>query len=205
MEKQILRKKDTKLSEVTGVPNIERNAVRIEAKVPTPDIFYHKEATAGLVAQAEQLMMEEDQIMQGIQVDEGDDSDFEKNSNVRLKTSANRKDRTASSEKQGNDKKKSDDLSKSNPASANDTPSRGRTKKDYTGTLAKYEEELKNDHDKKGTGSTIIKRNNNFMNNNAPRGGSLPASVDDSNKLEDSGGNTTSIQPSQPVPTQSTA
>ena len=41
------------MSEVTGVPGIEQNAGRVEVKVAkaaTPDLFYQKDATAGLVA-----------------------------------------------------------------------------------------------------------------------------------------------------------
>lgn len=82
----------------------------------------------------------------------------------------------------------------SGTASAN-SPSRGRSKKEHTGTLAKYEEEVKNDNDK-NSGSTIVKRNNNFMQaqKDSTRGGSMPISQDETNKLEE---NVTSAQ--QPV------
>lgn len=109
--------------------------------------------------------------MSGIQVDEGDDSDFEKNSNVRLKAKDRSIGQSGKKERAGSDNKNSrGELAKQNRiGSAGSKDSYSRVKKDVTGTLAKYDEQ---DQQNQGGGSTIIKRNNNFVDDKPDRSAS---------------------------------
>ena len=59
--KKSLRKRSFSLAQITGVKNMDSLVNQNQANSPpTPDIFYKKDSTAGLVAQAEQLIIDDE-------------------------------------------------------------------------------------------------------------------------------------------------